>query len=270
MNPISIDCLSVMGMPPVAFVELAAELGCNGITTTLTPFPDSPYDFPTWSLRDDRKLCRELRDALVANGVILTVGEGFMLRPGVDFRDSEADLEILRELGAQRINAISIDPDRGRTFDQLALLAECAANYELGMLIEFAPIMTVRDLPAAVEAARYCDQAVGIVVDALHLARSGGTPADIAAADAKYIGYVQLCDAPREWTAASYMEEARWERQVPGEGELPLRELLQVLPRHVTVGLEVPRRSRAQAGDSVATALAPVVAAARRLLAELN
>lgn len=268
MNPISIDCLSVLGLPPVAFVELAAELGCQRITTTLTPFPDSPYDFATWSLREDRKLRRELRDALTANGVTLAVGEGFMLRPDVDFRDSEADLELMRELGAESINAISIDRDIGRTFDQFALLAERAASYELRTLLEFAPIMAVRDLPTAIDAARHCGRDTAVVVDALHLARSGGAPADLAAIEANYIGYVQLCDAPRDWTAASYMEEARWERLVPGEGELPLRELIAALPRDITVGLEVPRRSRAQAGESLAVALAPVVEATRRLLAE--
>jgi sugar phosphate isomerase/epimerase len=36
----------------------------------------------------------------------------------------------------------------------------------------------------------------GIIIDPLHLQRSGGTPADVRSLDPKLIAYCQLCDAP--------------------------------------------------------------------------
>jgi hypothetical protein len=66
------------------------------------------------------------------------------------------------------------------------------------------------------------------------------------------------------------MEEAMFERMVPGEGELPLRELLSALPKDIVIELEVPRRSLALAGVSPADRLRPCVEAARRLLADVQ
>jgi hypothetical protein len=66
----------------------------------------------------------------------------------------------------------------------------------------------------------------------------------------------------------NYMEEAMFERMVPGEGELPLADLLSVLPSDVVLEIEVPRRSLALSGVSPLARMRPCVDAARRLLAE--
>ena len=65
----------------------------------------------------------------------------------------------------------------------------------------------------------------------------------------------------------NYMEEAMFERMVPGEGELPLQDLVSAFPRDVVVELEVPQRELALAGISPTDRLRPCVEAARRLLA---
>ena len=57
---------------------------------------------------------------------------------------------------------------------------------------------------------------------------------------------------------------------VPGEGELPLRDMLAALPRDRVVGLEVPLRSEALAGVGPRERLGRCVAAARDLLAQLD
>jgi sugar phosphate isomerase/epimerase len=71
-----------------------------------------------------------------------------------------------------------------------------------------------------------------VIVDALHLARSGGTPADVAALVARTPGrfpVVHLCDAPavpRSDSPEALAEESREDRLLPGDGELPLLRLL--------------------------------------------
>jgi len=60
------------------------------------------------------------------------------------------------------------------------------------------------------------------------------------------------------------------ERMVPGEGEMPLRDYLAALPPSVTISLEVPLRSQAEAGIEPEIRLRRCVEAARRLLAEVQ
>jgi hypothetical protein len=54
-----------------------------------------------------------------------------------------------------------------------------------------------------------------------------------------------------------------YERMAPGDGELPLAELLGAVPPDVVIGLEIPMRSVAESGVGPAARLRPCVAAAR-------
>jgi sugar phosphate isomerase/epimerase len=78
-----------------------------------------------------------------------------------------------------------------------------------------------------------------LLIDALHLDRSGGTPEQVAEVDPEQIAYVHLCDAP-QGPPASLTEESRRGRLYPGEGTLPLQRLFDLLPKDVSVSLEAP------------------------------
>jgi sugar phosphate isomerase/epimerase len=90
---------------------------------------------------------------------------------------------------------------------------------------------------------------VGIGVDALHLIRSGGTPADVARLDGRYLSNAQICDGHGLHRASDYMTEAR-NRELPGAGDFPLRTLLSALPATIPLELEVPSQKRREAGIS--------------------
>ena len=71
---------------------------------------------------------------------------------------------------------------------------------------------------------------------------ASGTPAAVAAVPARFIPYVQLCDAPSKLPALDELvHEARSDRLYPGEGELWLDEVLDVLPPGIPISIEVPR-----------------------------
>lgn len=268
MAELGIEAISVFGLPPVAYVTLAADLGCRNISTGLSAFPYNPHDYPAFSLRDDAALRRDMIAALRSRGVTISLGEGLTIRPGGDVRSYERDLDIFAELGAVRINTVSMDPDRGRTFDQFGVLAELAAARGLQTTTEFAPGLTVADLPTAVEAVRHVGRAdFKLLVDTMHLVRSGSGAAEIAALDPGLIGYVQLCDAPMAPRFASYFEESMFERVAPGEGGLGLKEVVAALPGGCVFSLEVPLRSEAEAGSGPERRLRKCVEAARTLLA---
>lgn len=80
------------------------------------------------------------------------------------------------------------------------------------------------------------------LVDALHPARCGGTPADLVAIDPARIVAAQLCDAPAGAPDGrdGVIAEARGGRTIPGEGGLPLRPLLAAPPAHAVLSAELP------------------------------
>lgn len=265
---VGVERLCVFGMPPVEFVQLAAGLGCGFIGVGLTPMRYyNPHGYPDWSLRDDPALRREMVAAMDDLGVKISLCEGFgVLRDG-DVRDYGGDLDILCELGGDRINVASTDRDMGRTLDAFAVLTEMAEARGIETTIEVGP-GPIGDLAAGLEAVRHVGRpSFKLLIDTMHYFRFGGTVAGLAALDRGVVGYVQLCDAPRSSPFESYMEEALHERMAPGEGELPLLEALKALPRDLIVSVEVPQRSKAQAGMSARERVGHVVAAARGLLA---
>ena len=268
---VGIDFISVFGLPPAEFVALAAELGCQHITIALTPMPTNPHGYPPWSLRDDAALRRDLVAAQRDHGVRIALGEGFLIRPGVDIRAAAPDIDLMAELGASAVNILSLDPDGSRGVDQLAIFADLAAARGLQATVELMPGTPIGDLASAVAAIREAGRPnLRLLIDAMHVFRSGATAADIAGLDRAMIGYVQLCDAPVVSPHATYADEARHHRLPPGDGELPLAALAAALPRDVSVGLEIPMLARAQAGEGGYERLAGCVAAARAILARAD
>ncbi|MFF3567676.1 sugar phosphate isomerase/epimerase family protein [Nocardia jiangxiensis] len=270
MAELGIEKASVFNLPPVEFVELAARLGCRHISAGLASFPYGQRYYPEYSLREDRALRRRMIAAMDAAGVSISLAEGFVVRPGVDAVRYDKDLDIVCELGAPRINVVSMDDDLVRSFDQFAALHAMAARRDLETTLEFAPCLAVCDLPIALAAIEHVDDPrFRLLVDTMHLVRSGAGPKDLAALDPALIGYVQVSDALWTPRIEDYFEEAMCERMVPGEGELGLSEVLAALPADRVFGLEVPLRSRMTAGMGPEERLAPCVRAARSLLANL-
>jgi len=271
MNRLGIEMISAFGLPPVEYVHLAADLGCAHVSFALGQTDINPHGYARYDLKGDAALRRATRVALRDRGVSISLAEGLTVRPGVEARDRAAEFDAFAELGAKRINTVSLDPDLGRTFDQFAITVQMAAERGMEATTEFAPGLTVADLQTALQAIRHVGRPdFRVLVDTMHLVRSGSGPADLAALDPKLIGYVQLCDAPLVSRFSTYMEEAMTERRVPGQGELPLLEILRAVPRDLVVSLEVPLLSQAKAGIGPLDRLRPAVAAARDLLARLD
>ncbi len=266
-DQLGIEHLSVFGLPPVDFVTLVADLGCRYLATGLSAVPFNPHGYAPFNLRDDAALRREMMAAMRDRGIAISLGEGFTIRPDADIARCADDLDIMAELGVLRINTVSLDPDFQRTCDQFAVLAELAAARGMETTVELSPGLTVGDLDTALAAIRHVGRRdFRLLLDTMHVFRSGAAVADIAALDPHLIGYVQLCDAPWQPAMEHYMEEAMFHRLPPGQGQLPLGDLLALVPNDCVIGLEVPMSARAQAGVGPRERLEPCVAAARLLL----
>ncbi len=267
MNRLGIELLSVYGMPPVEQVRLAGELGCAHISTGLTPMPMNPFGFPGWSLRDDPAQRREMMAAMRDTGVSISLGEGFGIRAGMDIADRAGDLDLMVELGARGVGGVCMETDLARGLDQFAQLNDMARQRGLLATIEFAPTQAIDDLAGALAFVTQINSPnFRLLVDAMHFCRSGGVPGDLAALDPNLIGYFQLCDVPRVATFPQYMQEAMGARLIPGDGELPLAELLAVIPGDIPVGLEVPNLTDVKSREELIAHVKRAVMAARKLL----
>ncbi|ELR85396.1 MULTISPECIES: sugar phosphate isomerase/epimerase family protein [Mycobacterium] len=268
---LALGMLSVFGLPPIEFVELAAELGCPRISAAIQGMPLVPLGYPAFSLKDDAALRKDLLAAMDDRGVTISLGDGFLVRPGADVDALRPDLDVMAELGVPRINVVSLDPDLPRTLDQFAALTELAAQRGIGTVVEPVPGLTIGDLPAGLAAADHVGRSeFRLLVDTMHLMRSGSGASELAAVDPGRIGYAQLNDTTLRPRMDNYLEEAMFERLVPGEGDLPLRDILAALPADIVIEIEVPQRSLALAGVSPIERLRPCVEAARRLLADVQ
>ena len=269
MNQLGIEQLSLFGMPPVEQVRLAADLECPCIGIGLTRMNYcNPHGYPDWSLRNDPALRRDMVEATRDTGVRISIVEGFAIQPGRDVRGLAADLDLVRELGGERINIVSIDSDRARTFDGFAAVAEMADERGIQVTAE---VGTMLSFAAALIALRHVNRRnFRLLIDTMHYFRLGGSIAEFAALDPTLVGYVQLCDVPLVSTFASYREEALYERLAPGAGELPLAEFVRLIRPDVVVSLEIPQRALAEAGQGPIERVSACVEAARALLAAVN
>lgn len=242
MPPLGIAHFSCIDVPPVELVHLAAEVGYAAVGLRLHPaFRGAPfYTVPAGSSE-----MRAVKAALQASSVRVYDIEFVVIDDEFSVRELLPVLESAGELGVRRLSVCGDDPDEERFRANLAMLAEQAAGYGMGVDLEIMPWRRIGSLKAAVRAVEATGMAnVGVLIDALHLSRSGSSPAALRDVPQPLIQSVQLCDAParRPTDNDGLVAEARGGRLLPGEGALPLRELLAAIPPRASLSVEVPNR----------------------------
>jgi sugar phosphate isomerase/epimerase len=257
-RPISLAHLTVLDTTPPELVSVAAAAGFRTIGMRLAATPSvgvPPYDV----LRDGPTL-RETLLRLKDTGITVLDTEFLRFEPGELVGVPEGFLEVSARLGAQHVLVMSAEPEEARTLERFGELCDRAAPYGLRVGLEFAVYTGVRTLARAAHVVTESKRAnASVVVDALHFSRSGGLPAHIRQVDRSLFRYAQICDAgpdmPRPTDTPALIREARTGRLLPGEGVLPLAELVAALPEAVPLAVEAPCR---------ATADLPAVERARR------
>lgn len=255
--------MTALELDPLAFIALAAENRCD----TVSLFVNNPNPAATFPLVEPEQVAAVKR-SLAENGVAVAGIETYFIAPGVDAAHFRPSLELGAELGARRLTTILYDTDPQRVADTLAATCELAREHGLQVAIEFMALTPAwNTLASVVDLVRRVDQPnLGIGVDGLHLVRSGGTTAEVAALAPALISYAQLCDGRGLQSSRDYVTEAASHRLVPGEGDFPLLDFLRALPSPVPVELEVPQPASVPAAERVRR----IVDAGRRLLAQTD
>lgn len=241
--PLSLAYLTVQGCPPVEHVGAAAAAGYDAAGLRLIAPHGLELAHP---IVGDKALIRQIRSVAADLGVSFLDGEVFTLLPQTDVEAWQPVIETAAEFGMPLMQIASEDPERSRAADNLGRIADVAARHGIKMAIEFMRWRSAATIEDAAELAKASGASnVGILLDTLHLSRSGGSPASVAALPGELMLYLQLCDAPAGQPAsdADCIAEARGARLLPGEGDLWLKELMAQLPCDIWISVETPHGS---------------------------
>lgn len=241
----------------VARAAAAAGFDATGIWVDLTLWTDATT--------------QEVRTILQGEGLIAMDAEVLWLQPGPPDDAHFRLVDIARGVGADNLLVVSSDPDDASTAAKLRALCE-AAGPDLRIALEFALFTEVRTITQASAILRAVDHpAVALLIDPLHLERSGGSAADVAALPRHWFPYAQFCDAgPLTFDTAdrgAIIAEAVDRRLQVGEGELPLRAVRAALPKDIPLSIELRSKALRDGYPDPVDRARAVLSATRRFLA---
>ena len=272
----SLDHLTLFELTPPELVEVASASGFTHVGLRLHPAaPPGERQHP---MLGDSPMRRETLARMRDNGVAVLDFGVFRLKRGVDLAAFEPVLESAAVLGAREAVVNGDEPDPRVLADLLHGLCELGRPYGIRMNLEPTPWTGIPTVAAAVAVIAACGHPdARLMIDTIHVDRSGGTLADLVAVPPALIDYIQVCDAvgPRPADFETMIHQARNERAFPGDGTLDLVGMLSVLPEGVPLSLEAPVKSlaerlspveRARRGRQAVAALVAAVDARRKAL----
>lgn len=245
---VSLAHLSLLDVSPPELVSLAADAGFSAVGLRLSPADRDDKPYP---LVHDVALLRETRRRMRTTGVVVLDVEVVCL-DDIDVGALIPVLDTAAQLEARYLVTNSRCGDPGRLVEPFGELCSEAVPRGIRPVLEFMSYGGIRSLAAAVQVAAATTG--GVLIDALHLHRTGGDAAHLASVDPVLLPYVQLCDASRigpSGGSAELVHESRHARLPPGQGELALDELISALPAEAPVSVEAPSDAlRARHGDA--------------------
>jgi sugar phosphate isomerase/epimerase len=270
VTPLGLHQITAPGADPLSLISIARQVGCQHVcifvnTESKTHSTESlpAFPFPVVTHEDKIAVLRRLNEEGIRVGNV----EFFPIVPDVNVEGYRGALELAARLGAKRAVAHIYDPDSTRAAENLAVLCDIAAGCDLVVGIEFAGLLPAcRSIDRASEFIDLAARAnLGIGVDALHLVRTGGDAAQVAAL-AQRIAYAQICDGIGLHESSNYLAEAL-HRVIPGQGDFPLIAILRAIPQSVPLDVEVPSANLHAHGSSALDHARFAVEGARRAMA---
>jgi sugar phosphate isomerase/epimerase len=199
--------LTLLDTAPPTYFELASAAGFRTIGLRLHPASAGGVCYPMEPRSAALQQCkRQLKET---NLRIFDV-EFVSITPDFNALDFRGLLEAAAELGAQRLNVSGDDANFDRLATHFAEICDLASVYGIGVDLEFMRWREVATIKDALDIVNRANRPNGrILVDSLHLFRSGGTVEDLASVPKNRLGSLQLSDAPKQLPAGmDVIEEA--------------------------------------------------------------
>ena len=241
----SLSYLTASSLTPPQAVSVAAQTGYSHVGLRLrASVPGGAFQ----DLIHDPTLLRQTLACLRGTGVgvfdieVIRIGEHFDAGSCLPLLEAGAALQ------ARGVLVVGDDTEPARLAQSFARLCEIAQPLHLTVDLEYLPWTALRDANSALailDAAGRPANA-GVLVDALHTARSTTTLADIAALPRDCLHYAQICDGPGSgsFTREEMVHTAVAERLLPGEGSIDLPALFGALPHDLPGSVEIPHHVR--------------------------
>ena len=243
--------------PEVVSAAAAAGFGMVGVW----------FDPETWSAAR----AREVRRRLDGTGLVALDMEPIFVTPGGDH--GERLIDAAAEVGARHVLSVGRGLEPARFADRFGELCDHAAPADIKVVVEPTLLYSVTTLAEAQQVVALAGRPNGaILADNLHLDRAGGNPPEALAGrpvginpadtphldraggdplevlrrvDPALLPYAQVCDAPArpaDTSRAGLIADARDERRLLGEGDLPVWEFVAALPAGIPLSLEIRSR----------------------------
>ena len=232
MNRISLASGVVPEFGPMETIRAAVDGGFDAVGLWIEP--------PRWTPR----LMHDVKHSLGDSGLELLDVEVVWIKRDSDMSDHKRCLDIGMELGAKNVLCVSSDPDPGATAARLFELCSHAEQGGMRVALEFGIFTEVKTIGAARKILDVVSHPLrALLIDPIHVDRSGATPDDIAAVPRALLPYAQFCDAPAERPDAAdfnaVITDAIDLRRQLGEGALPLHGMLRALPADIPLAIEL-------------------------------
>jgi sugar phosphate isomerase/epimerase len=211
---------------------------------------------------------RNCRAALAETGLELLDVEVIWLKPDSDMGQHKSCIDIGAELGAKHVLCVASDPDMVANATRLAALCRHAEGAQMRVALEFGIFTAVKNLQMAMAVLDDVAHPLrALLVDPIHVDRSGTTAAEIARVPPDLLPYAQFCDARARRPDPDNFDEIIIDaidlREQCGVGALPLKAIYDALPANIPLSIElrskILRESYPDAG-----ARAKIVAVATR------
>lgn len=235
---LSIAHLCELEVAPAPLIEMCAVAGFASVGLRTAPAAPGGIDYPLATAREQA----EIRRLTAATGVTILAVELISIDETTRPADHRAMIEIGAEIGASRVVVAGNSANHAVVAAAMAEICDIARPLGLAVDLEFMPFRGIGSFSDAAAVIRMVGRTnAHILVDALHVVRSGSSLSEIAEADRALLGTFQLCDAPTVAPARDQLVvEARTNRLAAGTGGLPLDGLLDILPADLPVAIEVP------------------------------
>jgi len=276
MPPVGFGCSTLFKAGVVDIIELAARHGFPTITVRPAAFLEALEQGET-----GQSLRRRVRDAGVVvrciDGLshalpgkcLLVEGDPSLAHLPREVFDPPSEEDCLRVAEALESPLLTVahfghEPvPEAEMAEAVGAICRRAGARGIAIALEFVPGTGLGDLVSTDRIARSCGEPnCGVLLDPWHWSRSGGTVEDVRSLAPGALVAMQLCDrvpAPKE---NAYKPMAN--RLMPGEGELPLYELVEACLANspgITIEAEVINAElSAMSFDDAAAALAAAIA----------
>lgn len=237
----SLAYLTIPGTNPIDQIRIAAEAGYDFVS--LRPIPMHLPNEPLFQFDLDKKLFKDIKNALEQNHIKLMDIELARVREDLKVEDYESAFAAGAELGATDVLSSVWTQDKEFAYKEFAKICDLAAKYGLKVNLEFVTFSGIKALDGALELLDKVDRPNAyLMVDTLHAHRSMVGPEDLKKVERKKFGFIHLCDGPLEIPSLedpSMISVAREGRLYAGEGGIDLKGMFMAMPDN-PISIELP------------------------------